>query len=136
MPAQELNGHTHKRGGQTLGGFMGMSHAEWGLVKSCLTEILHGQKNLQAAIKSLEESTQLADHKITGIKNSVDETRKMIIDMVPEGNLFEHRLDHVHLQDKRHLVKIGRAKMVEYTIGAALGIMGTALFYYVMHLVK
>ena len=107
-----------------------MTKVEWDLIKGRLSELAGGQQEVAKALKELHDCIDDSKNQIKNLTDSVDDIHKMILSMVPNGDLFQHKFDHIEIADHRGLKKVGQAKAVEVMVAGGLAILALALIFY------
>lgn len=107
-----------------------MTTVEWDLIKSKLDDLAEGQKQVNNSLKVLHECVDDSKDQIKDLKDSVDDMQQMILNMVPNGDIFQHRFDHVEIADTRGLKRVGRIKAVEVAVAGGLALLAAAFIFY------
>jgi len=113
-----------------------MTSVEWDLIKGKLSELTAGQIEVARALKELHECVDDSKDQIRDLKDSVDDMQQMILSMVPNGDIFQHRFDHVEIADTRGLKRVGKVKAVEVAVAGALALVAAAFVFYLKFGVK
>lgn len=107
-----------------------MTAVEWDLIKTRLEDLAAGQAQVATALKELHECVDDSKDQIKDVKDSVDDIHQMILSMVPNGDLFQHRFDHIEIADTRGLKRVGKVKAVEVAVAGALALVAAAFVFY------
>lgn len=113
-----------------------MTTVEWDLIKAKLDDLTEGQKQVNNSLKVLHECVDDSKDQIRDLKDSVDDMHQMILNMVPNGDIFQHRFDHVEIADTRGLKRVGKVKAVEVAVAGALALVAVAFVFYLKFGVK